>query len=494
MKHLILTVLTVFTVLSVSAKKFEVKFANKSAQQIQLFYQIIKDVEKEEPKFIFKLDLSQSKSYTIKLKRGQKVKFIGYGSGVETLPVIREFNDLNNQMTNEIELVLPKVEKLNIVELNEVLAKLGNDNVLNVLLDSNQYVNDKMPPLGAFIFYNSKKDKTLTLKPTFWKNENDLRIFDNKYFDIIDHVSSANSASLGLSGIPFLNKLGASFQNSNLLEIIWEIENAHFKQWQPTDNNVFQIIADSRNSGFINSCVTEMNTDSLAGGDYKLFFVSSIYGVDRIKVSAKKYNKININAEVNFSEPVTPNVEVIKPIQAEATYGYMKEKLYHNVDSSLNLSLRVLVLDYTSALNTHISTIAKQAQKVNAENSANRLKGEIVNLYTALKSLDSTLINTQDVEVIIPIVDITPDKILMPLEFDSLGNEITPLEVSQLNTRINQFNSLLSQVKEKNSKFKDTLISIENLSQPTDYYRIVQSTNPAVLDKRVLNAYLKSQN
>ena len=69
MKNLILTLLTVFMALSVSAKKFEVKFANKSAQQTQLFYQIIKDDEKEESKFIFKLDLSESKSYTIKLKR-----------------------------------------------------------------------------------------------------------------------------------------------------------------------------------------------------------------------------------------------------------------------------------------------------------------------------------------------------------------------------------------------------------------------------------------
>jgi len=493
MKKVLVILLGICLSFNLYAKKFEVQFVNKSQQNIQLFYQIIKDIEKEEPKFIFNLEISPAKNYEIKLKRSEKIKFIGYGAGVETLPVIRDFSDFNKDIVNEIELVLPKAEILNILELKDVMTKLDNDNILTVLLDSSQYTIDKMPPLGTFIFYNAKLDKSLPLKPTFWKNKDDIRVFGNKYYGLKDHVSSANSAGLKVSGIPYLKNLSASFQNSNLLEIIWDVDNAHFEQWQPSDMNIFQIIADDRNSGFINSCVTEMNIDSLAGGDYKLYFISSIYSVDRIKISAKKYNKIDINADLNFNVPITSDVEVVKPVGAEISYGYLKEKLYHSVDSSLNVSLKTLALDYTSALNTHISEISKQAQKENAEKNAAMLKTEIYKQYKALITLDSTLIKSEDVEVIIPIVEITPIKDSLSLQYDSLNVAINPIRIKNENIKIAQFNSLISTTKEKITKYKETLISIENLSQPTNYYHIVQSITPTLLDKKVLDAYLRSE-
>ncbi len=377
------------------------------------------------------------------------------------------------------------------MELNAVMAKLENNKVLGVLLDSSKYVKDKMPPVGTFIFYNAKKKTTLPLNPSFWKNREDLRVFDKKYYSIVDHVSSTNSAKLGLAGVPFLMKLGASFQKSNLLEIKWEVKNAHFEQWQPGEQNVFQIIEDVRNQGFINSCVTEMNADSLAGGDYKLYFISSMYVVDKIKIDAKKYNKVNINADANFSEPITSSVEVVKPIEVNVSYGYLKEKLYHNVDSSLDVSLKVLALDYTSALNTHLSSIAKREKKLSAERNASRLKTEIINQYKTLNLIDSDLISSEDVEVIIPILEITPVKIKEPIQFDSLENDITPESVKSRNVKVTQFNSILKVCKDKITKYKETLVSIENLSQPTDYYKIVQSINPTILDNEILDSYVR---
>lgn len=476
---------------TVFAKKFDIQFVNNSNQPIQLFYQIIEDIEKDEPRFIF--DISTiDKNFSIRLKRGQKIKFIGYGSGVETLPVIRDYFDFNKRELNKIQLVLPRVEKLNIIELNEMISKVSNENVLNVLLDTTQYAIDKMPPLGTFIFFNSKRNKSLPLKPTFWKNASDIRTFDNKYYKIIDHVSSSNSASLDLSGIPFLRKLGSSFENSNVLEVIWDIENAHFEQWQPSDKSVYQILADDRNKEFINSCLSEMKLDNLAGGDYKLFFISSSYEADLIKVSAKKYKKIKIDADLDFSQNVDPNLEVVKPLEINADYGFLKEKLYQNIDSTRNASLKILALDYTSALNSHISKIEQQAQKENAENNSKSLKREISNQYLALKNLDSTLINLKEIEAIIPIIEITPNKELLALNFDENGIEITSSDVKNKNTRIMQYNSLLMSSKKKIHIYKETLKSIATLNQPTNYYQIIQSTNPQKLDKKVIESYIET--
>ncbi len=90
MKNFTLLLIGLILSNNVFGKKINVTFVNKSQQNIQLFYQLIDGIEKAEPKFVFNLDISTPRSYTLKLKKNQKVKFIGYGSGVETLPVIRE--------------------------------------------------------------------------------------------------------------------------------------------------------------------------------------------------------------------------------------------------------------------------------------------------------------------------------------------------------------------------------------------------------------------
>lgn len=494
MKNFILFLVLGLTFLNVSARKFEVKFENKSNQPIQLFYQIIEDYQKEEPKFIFNLEVSSTDIFTIKLKRDEKIKFIGYGSGVETLPIIRDFYDFNKKEINHIQLVLPKLEKLNVVELNEVISKVSNDNVLNIILDTTQYSIDKMPPLGTFIFFNAKRNSSLPLKPTFWKNEEEIRVFNKKYYNIIDHVNTGNAAGLSLSGIPFLQRLGSSFTNSNLLELKWDINNAHFKQWQPTDKNVYDIISDPRNKNFISACMTEMNSENLAGGDYKLYFISSSYEVDLIKISAKKYNKVAINADMDFNVPIGQNIEIVKPVEASGSYGYLKEKLYHNVDSTTNASLKILALDYTSALNSHISSIQRRNQIERAQDDAEKLRSQILNQYSVLANMDPTLQNSEAIEVIIPIIDIINKKELEPVKIENekeLEVEVDEDTIENMSdSQIAQFNSILNQLKTQIVNYKEKIKSIDNLNQPTDYNNIIQATTSEPLDKKVIESYL----
>ncbi|MCB9306974.1 MAG: hypothetical protein H6565_10290 [Lewinellaceae bacterium] len=482
-------IICLLAVSSVEARKFSFNLKNKTSQQIQIFYQVFDQVERENPIFLFDIEVGKTKIAEIKIKKSQKIKFFGYGGGVETLPIVRDFQTLTDKDINQVELVLPKVEKINVIELNDLLDKVKNENVLNILLDTAKFVKDEMPPLGTFIFYNVKSNNTLIELPTFWANTStELRQFNNEYYDIIDFVNSSNAASLKLSNVPFLKKLGASFENTNLLELQWDIDNAHIEQWQPKEKTIFEIINDARLKRFVDACVNEMSVNNLAGGDYRLYFISSAVVVDRIVISAKKYNKVEINAEATFEIP-NDKVEVVKTPEIGVKYGYLKEKLYSNVDSAANLYLKVLALDYTPALNAYITEQAIISQKSIAITNANEKKNAIIVQYAAIRQIDNSLPDNSNIEVIMPIVSITTDRKLKQPTIDSTGIDITPQYDKDYNSTVPQFNKLLDEIKNNIFVYGETLKRIEELSQPMDYYNVVVNIRePIVLSKEVLTS------
>lgn len=489
MKKITTTLILVLFATFAYSKTFNFRLTNNTAVELQIFYQIIQTTEKDNPEFVFNVLPNSQRLVSLKVRKGQKIKIIGYGSGVETLPIVKSYENLIG-VPVDLELVLPKVEKINIVDLNDALSKIKNDNYLKILLDSSKYSSDELPNLGTFVFYNLKNNTTLNLPPTFWKNTNEIRSINKQYFETIDYVNSSNSAGLNLSGVPFLQKLGASFSNTNLLEIVWRVTNAHTEQWQPTNKNVFDIIQDPSSKSFIDACVMEMNSKKLGGGEYSLFFISSALVADNIVVSAKKYNKINIdaNAEVQLGGPT---IEIVKP-SVEANYGYSREKLYSNIDSTAVVYLKFLAQDYTPVLNAYINQAVKDAQKNTALNNISNLKPSIISQYKILQSIDQTLISTDYLEAILPIVDVTIDLSIKPEQFDSTGTNITTQEVKDFNKKVIQFNSILKNSKELIAQYKSTIESIEKLNQPTDYYKILNSINAVELDKKVIDALVKS--
>lgn len=486
MKTILSILLLTLSVTLAFGKPIKFQIANKTGVEIQVFYQIIQTTEKDNPEYIFNIAANSNRLITLKVKKGEKIKIIGYGGGIETLPIVRSFQNLVGDPV-ELELVIPKVEKIDIVDLNDALAKIKNDNFLKILLDSNRYSSDELPILGTFVFYNRKNNTTLKLPPTFWRNANEIRSINKQYFETIDYVSISNAANLNLSGVPFLQRLGASFANTNLLEIIWRINNAHIQQWQPTTKNVFDIIQEPSSKPFVDACVLEMNTNRLGGGEYNLFFISSALVVDNIVVSAKKYNKIIIGADVEIQAP-TPNTEIVKPLGVNVNYAYSREKLYSNIDSSATVFLKFLAQDCTPVLNAYIDQAAKNAQKTTALNNLVNLKSSITNQYSILQSIDNSLILTDQIEAILPIIDITIDLTVKPEQYDSLGNNITVQSDKEYNRKVNQFNSILKNIKASIAQYKVTIESIEKLNQPTDYYKILNSITAVELDKKVVKA------
>lgn len=488
MKKVTVTLILALFAIFAYPKTFNFRLLNKTGVELQIFYQIIQTREKDNPEFVFNVLPNSQRPVSLKVKKGQKIKIIGYGGGVETLPIVKSFENLIGDPI-DLELVLPKVEKINVIDLNDALSKIKNDNYLKILLDSSKYSSDELPVLGTFVFYNLKNNTTLKLAPTYWKNTNEIRSINKQYFETIDYVNSSNSAGLNVSGVPFLQKLGASFSNTNLLEIVWRITNAHIEQWQPTNKNVFDIIQDPSSKPFIDACVLEMNSKQLGGGEYSMFFISSALVVDNIVVSAKKYNKviIDVNAEVQLGGP---NTEIVKP-SVEANYGYSREKLYSNIDSSAILYLKFLAQDYTPVLNAYINQAAKDAQKSTALSNIANLKPSIISQYKLLQTIDQTLIITEQLETILPIIDVTIDLVMKPEQYDSTGVNITTQDVKDYNKKVSQFNSILKSSKELIAQYKSTLESIEKLNQPTDYYKILNSINAIELDRKVIDALVK---
>jgi hypothetical protein len=470
------------------ASKIDFNLKNTTEVELQVFYQIIDGIELDNPEFVFTIPAKGQRTVVLKVKRGQKIKIIGYGSGIESLPIVKSYDNLTSEV-NHIELVLPKVEKLNVIELNEALSKLKNDTYLNILMDSAIYAQDRLPVLGTIIFFNLKDNATINLNPSYWKNENKIRSIQEQHFETVDYVNSSNAAGLNVSGVPFLQKLSASMSNTNMLEIVWKVNNAHIEQWQPNDKNVFDIIQDPSNRPFFDACIQEMNYKKLGGGDYKLYFISSALVANSIVVSAKKYNKVVIDVNVDFQ--TTPNTEVVKPVGIQANYGYTREKLYSNIDSSRNVYLKFMALDYTPALNTYINNTAKEAQKAVANANITKLVPEIVNQYTVLQNIDNTLISSNKVEVILPIVSITSELTVLPEQYDSLGNNITAQEAINANKKARQFNSILANLKASIEQYKASFESIEKLGQPTDYYKVMNSFEPHELDKKVVESFVK---
>src|SRR4030042_6987432 len=192
----ILTTLTVALIATmVFGKTINFRITNKTGVELQVFYQIIQTTEKDNPEFIFNLTANSQRPIPLKVKKGQKIKIIGYGGGIETLPIVKSFENLIGDPV-DLELVLPKVEKINIIEFSDALSKLKNDNYLRILLDSSIYSKDKLPLLGTFVFYNLKNNTILPLTPTYWKNSAEIRSINKQYFQTIDYVNSSNSAGL----------------------------------------------------------------------------------------------------------------------------------------------------------------------------------------------------------------------------------------------------------------------------------------------------------
>lgn len=479
---------------SAFAKKFLFKLTNNTAFPIQVSAQLIKGVEKDNPDFLFVLNPNESKDFDYKVKSGEKVKFIGVGGGIETLPLVKSYDILSTKARNEYSLVVPVLDKLNVIDLNDAIAKLKNDNILRILMDSAKYAKDELPPLGTFLFINTKTSSVLPLTAAYWKNENLLRKVDNQYFNTTSFINSSNAGSLSISGVPFLRSLSTSFSSSNIMEVVWDIQNAHIEQWQPSDKNVFQILQDPVNDFFIKACVNEMKDKKLAGGDYQLLFISSAYVVDKIKIAGRKYNAVSFNADVDFQLPPA-GVEVVQPIGVDASYKYTRAKTYSNVDSTLNAYLKFLAQDYTPALNSYLTQQDRLTQKNAALAKIQELKTSISQQYSALQSLDNSLIKSDAVDVIIPIVNSTPELKLKEETIDSTGNNITPQTDLDYNKKARQYNSLLSSLKENVAGYKLTVESIDKLSQQaqTDYQKESNLTTTIELDKKVIEAYIAKQ-
>jgi hypothetical protein len=476
------------------AKKFPFKLTNNTAFPIQVSAQLMKGVEKDNPDFLFVLKPNESKQFEYKVRNGEKVKFIGVGGGIETLPLVKSFENLSSRIPNEYSLVLPVLDKLNVIELNEAIAKIKNDNILKILMDSSKYLKDELPPLGTFLFIDTKANSVLPLTASYWKNEQLIRNVDNQYFNTTSYINSTNAGSLSVSGVPFLRSLSTSFNSSNIMEVVWDIQNAHIQQWQPNDKNVFQILQDPVNDGFIKACVGEMKAKNLAGGDYQLLFISSAYVVDKIKIAGRKYNAISFNADVDFQIPPT-GVEVVQPIGVDASFKYTRAKTYSNVDSTLNAYLRFLAQDYTPALNAYLTQQERKTQKDAAVAKAEGLKNSIIGQYSVLQSLDGSLIKSDAVDVIIPIANSTPELVLRTEITDSANNNITAKSELEYNSRARQYNSVLLSLKENVMNYKLTLESIDKLAQQaqTDYQKVNNLTTTIELEKKIIDAYINKQ-
>lgn len=478
--------------LSSYAKKFSFKLTNNTAVPIQVSAQIIKGVEKDNPDFLFVLNPNESKEFDFKVKSGEKVKFIGLGGGIETLPLVKAYDVLSSNEKNEYQLVVPVLDKLNVIEVNDAISKLKNDNILRILTDTLKYSTDELPPLGTFLFINLKSKTVLPLTAAnWWKNDNLLRKINSQYYNTTNFINSSNAASLSVSGVPFLKSLSTSFSSSNLMEVIWDIQNAHIEQWQPNDKNVFQILQDPTNDFFIKSCVSDMKDKQLGGGDYQLIFISSAYVVDKIKLSARKYNAVSFNADIDFQIPPT-GVEVVQPIGVDASYKYTRAKTYSNVDSTLNVYLKFLAQDYTPALNAYLTQQDRILQKNSALAKAESLKTSITQQYSALQNIDSTLIKTNSIDVIIPIASTTNELTLKQETFDSTNKNITPQLDLDFNRKANQYNSVLKSLKENVINYKNTLESIDKLSQQaqTDYQKVSNLSTTIEIGRKELEALL----
>lgn len=488
-----LNLIIIFALLTVNnyARKFTFKLTNSTAVQIQVSTQIIKGVEKDNPDFLFVLNPNESKEFDFKIKGGEKIKFIGIGGGIETLPLVKSYEILSTKDKNDFQLVVPVLDKLNVIEVNDAISKLKNDNILKILTDSLKYSKDELPPLGTFLFINIKSNTVLPLTAAYWKNENLVRKINNQYFSTTNYINSSNAASLSVSGVPFLRSLSTSFSSSNVMEVIWDIQNAHIEQWQPNDKNVFQILQDPTNDFFIKSCVSDMKDNKLAGGDYQLIFISSAYVVDKIKLSARKYNAVSFNADIDFQLPPS-GVEVVQPIGVDASYKYTRAKTYSNVDSTLNVYLKFLAQDYTPALNAYLTQQDRQLQQTTAILNAEKLKTSITQQYSALQNIDSTLIKTITIDVIIPIASTTNELALKQEIFDSTNKNITPQIDLDFNKRANQYNSVLKSLKENVTTYKNTLESIDKLSQQaqTDYQKVSNLTTTIEIDRKSLEFLL----
>lgn len=334
----------------------------------------------------------------------------------------------------------------------------------------------------------------LQLTASSWKNESLIRKIDNQYFNTTSYINSSNAGSLSVSRVPFLKSLSASFSNSNIMEVIWDIQNAHIEQWQPNDKNVFQILQDPANDPFIKSCVLEMKEKNLAGGDYQLLFISAAYVVDKIKVSGRKYDAVSFNADIDFQIPPS-GVEVVQPIGLSADYKYTRAKTYSNVDSTVNVYLKFLAQDYTPALNSYLSEKDRQSQKNAAIAKAESLKTSIIQQYAALPTIDETLIKTNLIDVIVPLSGSTTELPLKEEKTDSTGRNLTsPIDLD-FNKRARSYNAVLKNLTDNVNNYTITLQSIDKLSQQaeTDYQKTLNLSTTISLNRKVIESYVDNE-
>ncbi|HVI45209.1 MAG TPA: hypothetical protein VM802_10075 [Chitinophaga sp.] len=493
MKQYFTFMLTLFIWNNSLAEKFSFKLTNTTPQQLQVYTQLFKNVEKAPPEFLFTINPNEVKRFYYKIRKGEQLKIIANSNGLETLPLVKSHDRLSSKSENDLQLVLPVLDKINIVDLSEEIMKLKNDNVWKFLMDSTQYSQDNLPPLGTFLFVNLKNNHVMHLLPLTWRNQDNIRRTNVQCYNTTNIVNCNNAAQLRASGIPFLQSLSTSFEKSNILELIYDIQNAHIEQWQASSENVIDILIDPRNSDFICSCIDVIKENSLGGGDYQLLFISSAYVVDRIKISARKYNMVQFNADVDFQLP-SSSVEVVQPIGINADYRYLREKTYSSVDSSVNEVLKLLSQDYTPSLNMYLNQQEKRQQREAADLKINNLKLVLNNQYSALCSLDSTLIWSNSMDIIIPIVITTTEAKLKSEIIDSTGKNITPQSDLDFNRKMNQYNAILHSIKENIVVYQATLESINKLGQNNPRQQPTNNlTIPIVVDEKVIKTYQTSR-
>lgn len=493
MKKTLLFLLLALFIQSVHAKKFNFKLTNTTTVPVQVSAQILRGLQKDNPDFLFVLQPNESKIFNYKLKKNEKIKFIGLGGGIETLPLVKPFSQLNSSEQNDYQLVIPILDKINALGLNDVIAQLKTDNILKILIDSTKYVKDEMPPLGTFLFVNKKHNTVLPLTATSWKNETLIRRIDNQNSNITNFINSLDAGKFNLSGVPFLSKLSTTFNSSNIVEVIWDIQNAHIQQWQPADKNVFQILQDPNNNSFITSCKEEIREKNLAGGDYQLLFISAAYVVDKITISGREYNKVALDAFADYRLP-NPGLEVIQPIGLDAGYNFTRSKSFLNINSGSNIYLRFLAQDYTPALNSYLTQQERSALKNSAVNKLTTLKNTIQIQYAAIQAVDSSLIKSESIDIIMPIVLSTPELSLKAEIFNNEGANITSPDDKNYNSKARQYNSILNTLKDNVEKYKSTIESIEKLNQQvlTDFQKSLNLTQSIELDKKIIQGYADS--
>lgn len=403
----VIVLLQIIAVQSVCAKRFQFRLKNSTDFKIEVYVQIIKenDFQTNSPNYLLILQPYESKEFQYPVKKNERIKFIGKSSETETLPLLTSFEVLSTKKINEYELLFPILQQFDVIGIDDMIIKNNNDMVLKNLTNQEQYSKDEMPPLGTFLFISKKDGKLSPQHPLYWKNEKLIRVLNRRTFITTDYIDISHNSKVNVIGIPFLKKLSTSFNKSSVMEVVFNIKNAHFEQWTADDISVYDILKDTKNKLYLNACIDFIDNNSLSYNDYELLFVSSIYVVDTIVISGRKYNKIELTSGVDFSSTIE---EIVKPIGIGIDYAYKRDKTYLKIDSTINASLKVFTLDYTFYLQSLISDRELNRRRIEGEKKLDHLRESIISSYHLLQKKDSSLISSNSVETIIQIMAVTP--------------------------------------------------------------------------------------